>query len=61
MKYPILPDGKELKPSRELVIQSGYDHYWSFHKNPDDWAKFGCPICKEHVVYNNKLKEIGGE
>ena len=41
-----LPDGGRLTDSRQYVIDSGYDHYWRFHRNEKEWAKAGCPICK---------------
>lgn len=51
----MLPDNSILTDAREMVIQSGYDHYWRFHSHDriEEWVKFGCPICKGKEVIKN--------
>ena len=36
----------EISEARKETIKSGYDHYWRFHKNIEEFAELGCPTCK---------------
>jgi hypothetical protein len=38
---PWIPKSWRRITARRLVIVSGLDHYWNFHKRPEP----GCPVC----------------
>ena len=49
----LLPDGEEFTEGRKNTLLRGYDHYWRFHKDEEQWIEF-CPICE--LKHNNALE-----